>query len=71
MQSSAVRYTTDGTGMRLCCRCVRCEADREVPEADRPRMPATGPDPAAGVTVDVDTQCACGAKRVRIAIEFS
>lgn len=57
-----------GMGMLFSCTCVRCAREREVPETDRSRMPATGPDGA--VTVETDEACTCGSKRVRIALEF-
>jgi len=50
-------------------RCVRCDAERAVPEADRPRLPAIGPDNT--VTIEVDEPCRCGAKRVRLTVDVS
>lgn len=58
-----------GFGLGLSCTCVRCGAEREVPERG-PRMPAHGPDPDEGITVTADTRCRCGAQRVRIRLEF-
>lgn len=55
------------TASIVSCRCVGCGAEREVPEPDRPRMPAA--EQSGAVTITADEACSCGAKRVRIALQ--
>jgi len=56
------------TASILSCRCVGCGAEREVPEPDRPRMPAA--EQGGAVTVEVDERCNCGSRRVRIELQL-
>lgn len=49
--------------------CVKCGTERELPEPDgTPRMPAASPD--GSTTLDADTPCRCGGKRVRVVLEL-
>ncbi len=49
--------------------CVGCGTDRELPDPDdTPRMPAANAD--GSTTLDAETPCRCGAKRVRVKLEF-
>lgn len=57
-----------GTSFGLIVKCVRCDADREMPATGRPRMPATTDDPADGTTITTDAPCECGATRVRVTL---
>lgn len=55
------------TGLRVTC--VKCGTEREMPEADgTPRLPAATAD--GSTTLQVDTPCGCGAKRVRVELQF-
>jgi hypothetical protein len=55
---------------RLDVRCTKCERERDLPEADRPRYPASDERDPGAVTVTTDEACSCGATRVRIRVEL-
>lgn len=55
-------------GITLSCTCVRCGADRDMPDNSERRMPAH--DAEDGITVTAETRCRCGATRVRVKLEF-
>lgn len=49
--------------------CASCDAARELPEPDRPRMPAVHAD--GTTTLDADSPCTrCGSKRIRVALQL-
>ncbi len=59
-----------GFGLGISCACVRCGAERDIPDNSQRRLPAHGSGPEEGITVTADTRCRCGATRVRIRLEF-
>lgn len=59
-----------GFGIGLSCTCVRCGAERDMPDNSQRRLPVHGSSHDEGITVTADTRCRCGAQRVRIRVEF-
>jgi hypothetical protein len=57
---------TGGGGKLFDVTCARCAVPREMPEPNRPRMPAINAD--GSTTIDSDTACACGSMRVRVTL---
>ncbi len=56
-------------GLALLVTCTKCGTKRELPEADgTSRMPAASPD--GSTTLEADTPCRCGGKRVRVKLEL-
>lgn len=56
-------------GVDIRVTCVKCGAEREMPEPDgTSRLPAANAD--GSTTLDADTRCRCGAKRVRVKLEL-
>lgn len=56
-----------GAALRVVC--VKCGAERELPEPrEGGRLPAASPDGAT--TLEGDGQCQCGATRIRVKLDF-